>query len=269
MKRSAVTEPSPKRVLRWRPAVNLERVQEGVQGIPWMSPHQGSIVYRHVRETRPDLILELGSGHGVSAAYIAAALEENGTGRLVTVSELHPDFAPEKLLRTIGLVDWVDVVARDDSSYTWYLKEQVAARSDASGNCQPMYDFCYLDGAHNWTIDGLAFFLVEKLLKTGGWLLLDDLEWSYASSPSGAPEPFRLSDAERREPHMLAVFDLLVRQHPDFTEFVVEDGNWGWAHKAPTAPRRYEVRTSRTIPGMAASGAWKLARSVSAMRRKR
>ena len=233
-----------------------------------MSPNEGAVIYRHVREARPDLVLELGSGYGVSAAYIAAALEENGRGRLVTVTEVRSDLEPEEFLRGVKLIDWVDVVAREDSSYTWYLKEQIAAHSDSSGNCEPIFDFCYLDGAHNWTIDGLAFFLVEKLLKPGSWLLLDDLEWSYASSPSGAPEPFRLSDSERREPHVRAVFDLLVRQHPSFTEFVVEDGNWGWAHKNSTAPRKYELRTSRTIPGIAASGAWKLARSISTMRRK-
>ena len=38
---------------------------------------------------------------------------------------------------------------REYSSYTWWLKEQVAARSDAHGNVEPAYDFIYLDGAKN------------------------------------------------------------------------------------------------------------------------
>lgn len=234
-----------------------------------MSPHQGATIYEHIRETRPKVVLELGTAHGVSAAYMTAALDENGDGQLVTVDRSGTNYEPESLLRDLGLTERVSFIVRDDSSYVWYLKEQIAARSDAQGNCEPMYDFCYLDGAHNWTIDGLAALLVEKLLNSGGWLLLDDLEWSYASSPSGAAEPFPLSASERREPHVRAVFDLLVRQHPSFSEFVVQDGNWGWAHKRPGATRRYELKTSRTLTGMAASGAWRIARWFSSRRPRR
>ena len=249
--------------------MKLEVVTERVRGIPWMSPQQGAIVYRHIRETEPDLVLELGSGHGVSAAYMAAALDENGHGRLVTLDRADSGFAPGDLLSRIALLDRVEVVSRDDSSYTWYLKERIEAQSDGDGNCSPMYDFCYIDGAHNWTIDGLAVFLVEKLLRPGSWLLLDDLEWSHAASPSRTAEPFPLSEAERREPNMRAVFDLLVRQHPSFTTFVVEDGNWAWARKAPGENRMYHVRTSRTISGAAASVAWKAWRRMSIIRRAR
>ena len=74
-------------------------------------------------------------------------------------------------------------VVREFSSYTWWLKEQVQARSDRSGNVASLYDFVYLDGAKNWTIDGLAVILIEKLLRPGGWLLMDDLEWTYAQDP--------------------------------------------------------------------------------------
>lgn len=227
-----------------------------------MTPEQGAIVYRHIRETRPTQVLELGTAHGASAAYIAAALEENGTGHLTTVDQSGTDYAPADLLGSIGLARWVSIVVREDSSYDWFLKGQIEDRSDAAGNCEPFYDFCYLDGAHHWTIDGLAVFLVEKLLKPGGWLLLDDLEWSYAASPSGANPPFRMSTEERVQPHMRAVFDLLVRQHPNFTQFRVQDGNWGWAQKAPDEPRRYDVTASRTLAGLAMTGAWRLARAA-------
>ena len=67
------------------------------------------------------------------------------------------------------------------STYTWFLKKQVEARSDAAGNCEPLYDFCYLDGSKDWTTDGLAVVLIEKLLRPGGWLLMDDLDWTFSS----------------------------------------------------------------------------------------
>jgi hypothetical protein len=125
------------------------------------------------------------------------------------------------------------------------LKEQVERGADAAGNVEPRFDFCYLDGAHNWTIDGLSVVLIEKLLRPGGWLLLDDLGWTYAAGthgPGQGPDDLRLSAAERETPHVRAVFDLVVRPHASFTEFREDDGWWGWAHKAPGQPRTYELR---------------------------
>ena len=132
-------------------------------------------------------MLELGTAHGVGAAYMAAALADNGGGSLTTVDFAGAayDPAPEEVLARAGVADRVTVV-REFSSYTWWLKEQVAARSDAHGNVEPRFDFVYLDGAKNWTIDGLAVVLVEKLLRPGGWLLLDDLDWTYSDDPARA-----------------------------------------------------------------------------------
>ena len=105
------------------------------------------------------------------------------------------------------------------------------------GNCEPRFDFVYLDGAKNWTVDGLAVVLVEKLLRPGGWLLMDDLDWTYAQDPGREATDGvvhrELSEPERTEPHLRAVFELIVAQHPSFTELRVQDEWWGWARKAP------------------------------------
>jgi predicted O-methyltransferase YrrM len=85
-----------------------------------MAPEQGRVVYDHVRRTRPAAVLELGTAHGVGAAYLAAGLEDNGAGTVTTV-----DFAgaaydppPEAVLELAGVRDRVEVVRRF-SSYTW------------------------------------------------------------------------------------------------------------------------------------------------------
>jgi predicted O-methyltransferase YrrM len=204
-------------------------------------------------------VLELGTAHGVSAAYIAAALAANGDGHLTTVDHAGAayDPAPAEVLSRAGLAERVTVV-RDHSSYNWFLKEQVEEASDDAGNCEPRYEFCYLDGSKNFNLDGLAVMLIEKLLKPGGWLLMDDLEWTYEHNPWIAPHddgrPLGpMSDSERTEPHLLAVFELLVKQHPSFTRFIREDAWYGWAQKAPGAPRRYEVASSRPLPALVAA----------------
>jgi predicted O-methyltransferase YrrM len=233
--------------------MEFEAVARSVQGIPFMSPSLGRRVYDHIRATRPQQALELGTAHGVSAAYIAAAMEANGEGHLTTVDHRGAayDPAPEVVLRNAGLDHRVTIV-RDHSSYNWFLKQQIEHASDDAGNCVPRYDFCYLDGSKNWNLDGLAVVLIEKLLRPDGWLLMDDLEWTYDSNPWIIPEangrPLGpMSDSERSEPHLLAVFELIVKQHPSFTHFVREDAWYGWAQKRPDAPRRYELASSRPL----------------------
>ena len=99
-----------------------------------MSPEQGHIVYDHVRSERPGAVLELGTAHGVGAAYLATALADNGAGHLTTVDFAGAayDPSPEALLARAGVADRVTVV-REFSSYTWWLKEQIQARSDRAG----------------------------------------------------------------------------------------------------------------------------------------
>jgi predicted O-methyltransferase YrrM len=207
-------------------------------------------------------VLELGTAHGVGAAYLAAA-----GARVTTVDHAGAAFdpAPEDVLARAGLLDRVTIV-REFSSYTWWLKERVAQRSDAAGNVSPCFDFVYLDGSKNWTIDGFAVVLVEKLLRPGGWLLLDDLDWTYAQDPGREVTDGivhrELSEPERVQPHLRAVFELVVAQHPSFTELRVQDEWWGWARKAPGEPRRLTLETSRPLGALAAGSARKLVRRL-------
>jgi predicted O-methyltransferase YrrM len=243
--------------------MQFDDVRERVSGIQFAtaSPHR---IYEHIRRTRPEAVLELGTAHGVSTSYIAAALEANGVGHLTTVDHGGASFdpPPEKLLHDLGLEHRVTIV-RAHSSYNWFLKEQIEAHSDKNGNCEPIYDFCFLDGAHNFDIDGLAVVLVEKLLRPGGWLLLDDLDWTYEIDPWSAPElwpdghakPFGpLSDEQRAASQVRAVFDVVLKQHLAFTRFICEDEWYVWAQKAPGEPRRYELASSRPLAVLVAAG---------------
>jgi predicted O-methyltransferase YrrM len=85
--------------------MDFEVVAEAVQGIPFMTPTLGRRVYEHIRATRPSEALELGTAHGVSGAYIAAALQANGSGHLTTVDHGGADYqpSPEAVLERAGL----------------------------------------------------------------------------------------------------------------------------------------------------------------------
>jgi predicted O-methyltransferase YrrM len=241
--------------------VEFEAVAAVVRDVPQphIPPEEGRVIYEHLRATKPETVLELGTARGVSASYIAAALEANARGHVTTVDSSRIRWqgpTPEEVLASAGLSHRVSL-ERSFSTYTWFLKEQIQRRSDASGNCEPLYDFCFLDGQKNWTADGLAVFLIEKLLRPGGWLLIDDLGWTYSPHREGChyfTDIASLSEAERTEPHLRAVFELIVKQHPAFTELRVQDEWWGWARKQPGQPRRLTIETTRSLSSYLLAG---------------
>jgi predicted O-methyltransferase YrrM len=238
--------------------VDFEAVADAVEGVPYMTRAQGRWVHDHLRDSEARDALDLGTAHGVSAAYIASA-----GCRVVSVDWAGADWdpPPTAVLERAGVTDSVELVRDPSSSYVWWLKQQVEARSDDAGNCEPLFDFCYLDGAHNFAIDGIAVLLVERLLRPGGWLLLDDVDWSYDRDMGEAAIPYTqtegvlhpLSEEERSVPHVRAVLELVVKPHPSFTELRLEDGRWAWARKAPGEPKRLELASRRSLRYMLSS----------------
>lgn len=237
--------------------MDFETVAKLTRGVPVMGEREGRKLYDHVRQTKPTNVLEIGTAWGVSACYIAAALEENGHGRLTTVDHRDASYADptaDELFASTGLRRWINRVQISDSSYTWWLKGQIEDRTDDAGNTMSMYDFCFLDGAHNWTIDGLAVYLVERLLNPGGWLLLDDVNWSYATNDEAvslsppSDKMFALSSDEAQTPHVGAIVDVILKGHPAFAEIRLQDERWAWCRKDSSATRRMVIETSRPLP---------------------
>lgn len=173
-------------------------------------------------------ILELGFRHGVSTAYMASTLGRAGRGRIVTVdlaSARHNKPNVEDLLTRIGQRDRVEVFY-EPTSYTWRLMRLL--QEDPA----PRFDLCYLDGAHDWFVDGFAFFLADRLLRPNGWIIFDDLDWTYAASPAlrHTERVKHMPDDERAAPQVRLVYDLLVKPHPNYHNFR-DEGDWAFAQK--------------------------------------
>jgi predicted O-methyltransferase YrrM len=207
----------------------IERVRDYVAKLPYMKFSQAQrlqdlIVNNGIRDC-----LELGFYHGVSSAYIAEILKDQGGGHLTTIDLLTArDRQPniDQILSHLGLKEYVTVFY-EPRSYTWRLMKFLEAQSD------PIYDFCYIDGGHSWDVSGFGFFLVEKLLRPGGWLLFDDLDWTYERmiGPEGKPAFMRrMPEEEISTRQVRKVWELLVKQHSSFHN-TREEGPWGFAQK--------------------------------------
>lgn len=237
-----------------------------IDGVPEMSVDQGRRVWDHIRRTRPRLLLDIGTCYGASAAYMAGACQANGVGRVVTVDSGLFDHRSgartwsEELFERCDVTERIEMVRIPHSSYAWWLADRVRRRTGPSGACTPEFDFIYLDGAKLLTLDATAVVFSERLLREDGWLLMDDLGWSFDNHDEVAPVlwysedvQFPMSPQERSTPHLREVYDLVVKQHPSFTQFV-DDGWWGWAQKAPDRERSLVVQGARRSRRAAALG---------------
>jgi predicted O-methyltransferase YrrM len=104
-------------------------------------------------------------------------------------------------------------------SYNWSLMQVLAARGEGC------LDYVFLDGAHTWVHDALAFFLADRLLAPGGYLDVDDYAWTLRASPSMNPQAFpdveRLYSDEQIDTRQVAlVVDLLIRTDERYEELV-------------------------------------------------
>jgi hypothetical protein len=115
-----------------------------------------------------------------------------------------------------------NVVAHGNSrrlldSYNWSLMAVLADHP------APVFDYVFIDGAHTWAHDALAFLLADRLL--GGYMDFDDYGWTLESSPSMNPAAFPEVEAlytneQITTPQVALVVDLLVRRDERYEEVV-------------------------------------------------
>lgn len=125
------------------------------------------LLYRLVRELRPESCLELGTAFGISGSYLAAALERNGTGRLTTL-EGSPDWArhAEETFRELGLAGRAEVRVGP-------IAESLRGLPDEAG----AFDFAFLDAEHQAEATLVEFDAVLSRLAPGSVVVIDDVNW--------------------------------------------------------------------------------------------
>lgn len=241
--------------------MRFDEVHRRVGKVPFITLQHARELYAMIVRGRMSQILELGIAHGTATCTMAAALEELGGGMVTAVDLADAAFEPsaEEQLASCGLGAYAEVV-RMKTGYTWFLHDEIR-RQTQDGVCRPKYDLCIIDGPKNWTIDGCAFFLVDKLLNPGGWIIFDDYGWTYAAADAGrtATDGIThrgLSEAERTTPQIREVFELLVVPHPSYSNFVVFDHrDWAMAQKVVSSEKTYTTRYRPEFSGLLGWGA--------------
>jgi predicted O-methyltransferase YrrM len=139
-----------------------------------VSPDSGRLLYALVRASRPATIVEFGMSLGISAIHLAAAVRDNGSGRVVT-TELSADkvATARRTFAETGLADLITILHGDALQTLQSLDGSV--------------DFVLLDGWKELYIPVLE--LLEPRLAPGSLVIADN-----TSMPELAPYLERVRD---------------------------------------------------------------------------
>jgi predicted O-methyltransferase YrrM len=128
-----------------------------------VSRQTGELLYMLARSTNAKTVVEFGTSFGISTLYLAAALRDNGGGRLIS-----SEFEVSKVARARqniaegGLADLVEIRAGD-------------ALETLSADLPDSIDLLLLDGAKSLYPEVLA--LVEGRLRPGALVIADDADY--------------------------------------------------------------------------------------------
>jgi predicted O-methyltransferase YrrM len=129
-----------------------------------VSPATGTLLYMLARSTGARSIVEFGTSFGISTLHMAAALNDNGGGKLIT-----SEFEPSKIiiarqnLAEGGLIDLVEFRAGD-------------ALQTLRADLPDKIDLLLLDGAKALYPEVLA--IVESRLQPGAFVIADNADYS-------------------------------------------------------------------------------------------
>ena len=129
-----------------------------------VSRETGALLYMLARSTRARTIVEFGTSFGISTLHLAAALRDNGGGRLIT-SEFEPSKAAraKSNLKAGGVIDLVEIREGD-------------ALETLSVELPETIDLVLLDGAKSLYPEILS--LLESRLKPGALIVADNADMS-------------------------------------------------------------------------------------------
>ncbi len=215
---------------------SFETIDEAYSKLPYMTRDRAEFLRAFIVEHDVVDILEIGTYHGKGTAYFAAALEDLGRGHVTTVDRLKTgDISPHvtDVLDRVGLSHRVTPLTCE-RSYTWELQRQILKTP------RPQFDLCYYDGGHNWDMTGFGFFLVDMLLKPGGWIIFDDMDWlpseQVKRDASRAVWFPNYSQDELDTPAVRRVFEVLV-PHLGYTD-TCEEKKFGWGMARKPGPKK-------------------------------
>ncbi len=127
-----------------------------------VDPQFGNLLYSMARALRAKTIVEFGTSFGISTIYLASALKDEGSGKLITT-----EFVPEKAERARKNLS--------DAELESFVEFRVGDALQTLKESLPQtVDFLFLDGPKNLYLDVLK--LIEPRLRAGTLIVSDNTD---------------------------------------------------------------------------------------------
>jgi|SRR5271155_1153020 len=134
-----------------------------------ISPAEGDFLQEMIRSARPQVSLEVGCAYGVSSLYICEALREVNAAKHIVMDPYQHSVWEGIGLANLGRAGYLDIIDFHETASYEYLSRLSEEHVTI--------DFAFIDGSHVFDYVLVDFFLIDKLLRPGGIVILDDLSW--------------------------------------------------------------------------------------------
>ncbi|WP_339756941.1 class I SAM-dependent methyltransferase [uncultured Hoeflea sp.] len=159
------------------------------------------------------VLAEIGVGFGATTLEVAKAFDNRGEIHLFDFVE-----SANELKSDLANLGYCNIHAHGNTqkywdSYHWslaaLLKQGVSER----------FDIMYIDGAHTYLHDALAFFMCDRLIKVGGVIVFDDWNWKFEQSAYMKRTRHEYMTPEQESSCQVGyVIDTLVKNHIGYEE---------------------------------------------------
>lgn len=143
---------------------------ERVRLIANISTNNSEALRKMIVARKPQLVIEIGMAMGISTLSILSGLQQNGSGRLISIDP-YVDWQKAKAIA----LHQVAQAGAESMHEHWELASYVALPRILEQGLQP--DFIYIDGNHNFDYVFTDFFFADKLLNRGGIVGFNDCGW--------------------------------------------------------------------------------------------
>jgi predicted O-methyltransferase YrrM len=131
---------------------------------------EGEFLQEIIRRQRPQVSVEVGCAYGISSLYICEALREVNAAKHIIMDPWQHGSSWQGIgianLKRAGYADIIDFHEVPSYQYLSRLTEE-----------HVKIDFAFIDGYHKFDYVLVDFFLIDKLLKPDGIVVLDDFTY--------------------------------------------------------------------------------------------
>lgn len=152
----------------------------------WCSQSKASILIDIVLKARPDKIVEIGVWGGKSLIPMACALRTNGKGKIYGIDPWDSNASIEWVKEEVSRDWWGqqdhEKILQDliDKISLFNLEDYIDLIRTSSETADPIQDIdiLHIDGNHSEETSYLDVTKWVPLVKSGGWIILDDMTWT-------------------------------------------------------------------------------------------